>query len=86
MAVYVDKSKNQYRGMIMSHLLADTVDELHEFAQKLGLKREWFQPKSTPHYDVCQRVRKLAIQLGAIEIDRNKTVEIIRKFRAQSFT
>jgi hypothetical protein len=27
-----------------SHLTADTTDELHTFAELLGLKRAWFQP------------------------------------------
>jgi len=26
-----------------SHLIADTEDELHAFAARLGLRREWFQ-------------------------------------------
>lgn len=68
--------------MIMSHMLADTIEELHEMADKIGLKREWFQPKSTPHYDVSREKRLLAIAAGAIEIDRKKTVEIIRKYRS----
>lgn len=50
-----------------AHLLADTIDELHGFAQnKLYLKREWFQPKSSPHYDLTASKRLLAIKLGAI--------------------
>ncbi len=27
-----------------SHLTADTTQELHEFAARLGMRREWFQP------------------------------------------
>src|SRR5574337_223693 len=30
------------------HLTADTLEELHAFAAKLGLKREWFQDHLTP--------------------------------------
>ena len=82
MAVYVDKGKRPYRGMLMSHLMADTIEELHQIAAAIGLRREWYQPKSTPHYDVCQAKRALAIQQGAIEIDNRKVVELIRKFRA----
>lgn len=81
MAVYVDNGKWKYGRMLMCHMLADTVEELHEMAKKLGLKQEWFQEKSTPHYDICQSKRKLAIKCGAIEIDRYKVVEIIRKYR-----
>ena len=29
---------------LWSHLTADTTEELHAFAQRLGMKRAWFQP------------------------------------------
>lgn len=83
MGVYVDCEKNQYRHMIMSHLVADTVDELHAMAQRLGLKRSWFQQSRNgmPHYDICQTKREQAIKLGAEVIDRRKMVELMRKNR-----
>jgi hypothetical protein len=47
MTVYVDDSLISARvGRISgrwSHLFADTRVELHEFADRLGLKRSWFQ-------------------------------------------
>jgi hypothetical protein len=57
-----------------SHLTAGTQDELHAFAARLGLQREWFQPgrprgEGTPsplwHYDVSAGKRALAIWMGA---------------------
>ncbi|MCK5614861.1 DUF4031 domain-containing protein [Candidatus Pacearchaeota archaeon] len=81
MAVYVDKPFAQYRGMHMCHMMADTLDELHEMADKIGVKRKWFQPLSSPHYDIAKSKRALAIRYGAIEADRNKIVELIRKWR-----
>ena len=85
MSVYVDKARNKLGRMLMSHMLADTLDELHAMAQRLGLRRAWFQgDASTPHYDVCQEKRALALSLGAVEIDRRKTVEIIRRLRSQN--
>lgn len=49
MTVYVDDFRcpatvNSIRGR-WSHLTADTPDELHAFAAKLGHKREWFQAR-----------------------------------------
>ena len=84
MPVYVDKAATSYRRMRMSHMLADSLDELHAMAEKVGLKREWFQGGgNTPHYDLCQAKRQLAIAAGAVEIDRRKTVELIRAWRVR---
>lgn len=47
------------------HLTADTVEELHAFAASLGLRREWYQPLSSPHYDLTPAKRQRAIELGA---------------------
>lgn len=69
MTVYVDDTYKLalglFRRMKMSHMIADTTAELHEFAKRLGLKRSWFQ---RDHYDVSMSVRTRAIALGAKEI------------------
>jgi hypothetical protein len=56
------------------HMQADTLQELHEFAARLGLRREWFQSKpgrpENDHYDLTRAGRELAIELGAISQDR----------------
>jgi len=50
------------------HMWADTLDELHEMADKIGMKRAWFQNKSTlPHYDLVPSKRVLALCNGAKE-------------------
>lgn len=52
-----------------SHLSADTLEELHEFAQKLGLKKEWYQASKrleACHYDVTDFMREKALNMGAI--------------------
>lgn len=74
MAVYVDPLMNH--GWVMygkqtpsCHLLADTEEELHEIARKIGLKRRWFQGNaSTPHYDLVPKRRLAAIAFGAKEL------------------
>lgn len=51
------------------HLVSDeSLDELHAFAEQLGLKRQWFQDKRIPHYDLTPSKRRLAIQNGATEV------------------
>jgi hypothetical protein len=71
MTVYVDNMKMPWRGMIMSHMMADELDELHEMAARIGMKLEWFQGEghSIPHYDVSEGKRQQAIRLGAVEED-----------------
>lgn len=62
-------------------MIADTEPELHAMAKTIGLKREWFQLQSTPHYDVSQSKRKLAIEHGALEISDRDLIELIRRLR-----
>lgn len=84
MSVYVDSERNTYRHMIMCHMVADTLDELHDMAQRLGLKRQWFQVSrgGMPHYDVCQTKRAQAVKFGAVEVNRRQMVELMKKERA----
>ncbi len=50
-----------------AHLWADGDEELHLFAQRLGLRREWAQQRpGFMHYDVTASVREQAIALGAM--------------------
>lgn len=36
------------------HLVADSLDELHKYAVKMGIKKHWFHGtrKGHPHYDI----------------------------------
>jgi len=63
-----------------SHMVS-TVGEadLHEFAARLGLKREWAQlrPKaSAAHYDIIPTKRALALRLGAREVTSRDLVRL----------
>jgi len=82
MSTYVDKPIHKYGRMIMCHMLADSLDELHKMADQIGIERRHFQSNaSTPHYDICKTKRRLALSLGAVEIDRKQTVALIRRLR-----
>ncbi|MDJ1500484.1 DUF4031 domain-containing protein [Xanthocytophaga agilis] len=62
------------------HMVADSLQELHEFAQSLGVKKCWFEGvrKGHPHYDLAKVVRgkvvrdtekvRKAMEAGAIKI------------------
>lgn len=69
--IYVDKFPGNGWGYWQGggHLLTSDIDELHEFAKKLGLKREWFQLKTAPHYDLTKNKRQQAINNGAKVIE-----------------
>lgn len=58
MTVYVDSPVWRLGRMIMCHMVADSVEELHEMAQSVGVARRWFQDaQSAQHYDVCKSKR-----------------------------
>ena len=68
------------------HLFADTPDELHLFAIRLGLRRSYFQPgpprgDGTPspywHYDITTRKRQHALRLGAQAVTWRQAIQII---------
>ena len=69
MSVYVDDMyqypMGQFRRMKMSHMIADTEEELHAMADKIGLSRRWYQGD---HYDVSMSLRAKAVAAGAVEI------------------
>ncbi|HEC66154.1 MAG TPA: DUF4031 domain-containing protein [bacterium] len=78
--VYVDNMKAPYRRMLMCHMAADTVEELHEMADHIGIQRKWFQNKPRfPHYDICQTKKALAIGAGAIAITQKELVTFFRR-------
>jgi hypothetical protein len=83
MTVYVDAlAPRGWRLGESAHLLADTPHELHDFAARLGLRRAWFQPRSSPHYDLTARRHQKALELGAVLLDRRSVVRLIRRLRA----
>lgn len=91
MPVYVDNATHPLgrmkthalaRSASVCHMIADTLDELHVMAERVGMKREWFQNHDTPHYDLSLSKRALAVQYGAIEISSRQLVQLIREWRA----
>ena len=88
MAVYVDDAVISWRGQRWAHLMADTLDELHAMAERLGMPRRAFQDKrSGAHYDLTEQLREQALRLGAVAIsrhrDRDQVRAIIRIARSQ---
>ena len=63
----------------MSHMIADSLLELHEMADQLNINRKWFQDKGKPHYDICQSNKKKTLSLGAIEINDREIVKLLKE-------
>ncbi|HVC71869.1 MAG TPA: DUF4031 domain-containing protein [Acidimicrobiales bacterium] len=55
-----------------SHLTADSTEELHAFAEALGMRRAWFQGHQhdplRDHYDITDRLRDEAVARGAVAV------------------
>lgn len=89
MTIYVDSLQAwgwKLRGHTVAscHMFTDSLDleELHAFAQQLGMKRAWFQPhKVAPHYDLTERRRNDALARGAVPVDRRQARQIWRERR-----
>jgi len=71
------------------HMQADTLEELHAMADRLGLKRSWFQSKPGKpwhdHYDLTRTRRDQAVGFGAVPVTwreaarRNRSVRLAYK-------
>jgi hypothetical protein len=79
--VYVDACVWPFGRMMMCHMMADNVSDLHAMADKIGIARRWFQNARYPHYDICKSKRALAVQFGAVEIDRHQFVAIAKRLQ-----
>ena len=86
MAVYIDQLVNYgWKHGHSCHFIADTISELKEFAVKMGMRLEWYQANSSPHFDLTADGRELAVKLGAIELDRRAFVAKIKELRAKGW-
>lgn len=81
MTVYVDTSRNPFDRMIMSHMMADSLEELHLLAAQLDLSPRWFQDGRFQHYDICQAKRAEALKLGAVEVSPREMVRLAQAQR-----
>ena len=87
MTVYVDVLMNhgwKLRGHPTKncHMFTDgDIEELHEMAEAIGMKRSWFQDKRIKHYDLHARRRQKAVELGVVEVSRREAVKIWRTLK-----
>ena len=86
MSVYIDPlmpclKNSKWKHSKSCHLIADSEEELKLFAIACGLKEEWYQEKSFPHFDLTAGKRRLARQRGAIELTTRDFVKKMRFLR-----
>jgi|SRR5580700_2869808 hypothetical protein len=94
MAVYVYKFGGQGpRAMTVARarpwfgLTADTEEELHPFAQELGLSRQLYRPRMSGsevlplvgHYDLDEAERDRAVDLGAQSLSTREHDKMLRE-------
>lgn len=83
MPVYVGNLEWPFRNTVLFHMVADTNEELHSMADKIGINRKWFQTGASHginHYDICKSKKVLALQNGAVEMSDR---EIIKRFHVR---
>ena len=84
MAIYVDFVQIEFKGYKWCHMLADTLQELHDFAALIEVdKRLFHRNASYPHYDVTVQMREIAIEQGAIPADRKKIIECAKRLKVE---
>ena len=92
MTVYVDDVRHGFGRMIMCHLWADTLDELLEMVDIIGVQRKWIQghPElsfgkhrlaSWVHFDISLGKKTLAIKAGAVLTDKYGPTEFTSRQR-----
>lgn len=87
MTVYIDDMHRRPMGrlgrMKMSHMIADTREELVGMAANLGMRLEWLQREGDAgeHFDVALGNRAKAVKLGAVEITTREFAIMVARRR-----
>lgn len=72
MALLLDEAHWAWRGRMWCHLISDqSLDELHAFAEWIGIPRRAF---SRDHYDIPADARPVAIEEGALVVTSREIV------------
>lgn len=82
MTVYVDPIFNYGSKGKWCHMATDgDIDELHQMAASIGVRRAWFQDHPLhPHYDLTTNKRAWAVRNGAVEVSRQELALKISEF------
>ena len=87
MSIYIDNARIIWANKVWCHLVADSLDELHAFAEDIGLKRQWFQASASyPHYDITLKTRSIALAKGAKIGSRKQIIYCAKKLKKEQIT
>lgn len=84
MTVYVDNMRAKFGRLVMCHMVADSDEELHAMARRIGVARCWHQapPKHESHYDIALTKRAAAVAAGAVEVTQRQLGMMTMRRRA----
>ncbi|MFJ8717762.1 DUF4031 domain-containing protein [Streptomyces violaceus] len=75
MTIYIDPPAWPGHGRMWSHLISDvSYDELHSFAERLGVPRRAFE---RDHYDIPAQRYADAVGAGAVEVSSREVVRLL---------
>lgn len=79
--IYIDfPIYKKKRGSLWSHMFCKDLNELHKFAEMIGISTNYFEKSNSGifHYDVKKDLVEKAISAGAVQLE---TKNILRKLR-----
>jgi hypothetical protein len=80
MSAYVDDAAIMWKGKARFHMSADSLEELHAFAARIGVKRCWFHRGSRyPHYDITLPQRQAALAAGAVAVSQPEMARLAKR-------
>jgi predicted alpha/beta superfamily hydrolase len=83
--VYVGKNEYRYGRMILHHMAADTLEELHSMAEHIGVRKHFQNKPGKPHYDICKSNKAKAIAAGAIEVEDREIIKLFRRYNNKDY-
>jgi hypothetical protein len=82
MTVYVDHlTFHAHKRKRYAHMVADSVEELHAFAESVGINRCWFHKD---HYDLNPKNHESALGSGAQLVEARTIVLVKRRVRDEA--